>query len=282
MTDKKIQSVDFDRLGDIQKGLERVEAGRAIMPGIPLLARLDGRSFHSFTRSAKKPFDEQLIWCMQDTARDLLEEYKADVAYTQSDEITLAWANLNFEETQLMFGGKFQKLCSLLAARASVTFNQNAAPHFPWTRVSRPVMDCRVWQVPNLHVAAANFLWREMDATKNSVSMAASAFFSPKQLHCVPTKERIELLRKEKDIHWENYPTACKKGTYQVKRKVEVLLSKEELEWIKPEYRPSGPVLRSKVIELDIPPATKITNFKEVLFDGADPIVESEKLEVVS
>jgi tRNA(His) guanylyltransferase len=268
-------SIDFDALGDIQKRFEQVEAGRSIMPGIPILARLDGRSFHNFTKSMKRPFDKAFTEAMQTTAKALLDEFNADVAYTQSDEITLAWTNPDAEQTKIMFGGKFQKLCSLLAAHASVVFNQEASEVFAWASISRPILDCRVWQVPNLEVAASNFLWREMDATKNSVSMAASTYFSAKKLEGIGTKERKYMLQVEKDVLWEKYPTHFKKGAYFAKRKVEKFLSKEELQWIKPEHRPTGPVLRNVIVELDIPPATRIINFEGVLFRGEQPTVET-------
>lgn len=270
-----MQSVDFDALGDVQKRLERVEAGRAIMPGIPMLARLDGRAFHSYTKYFDKPFDRELVELMQLTTKALLDEFKADVGYTQSDEITLAWTNPDVEETKLMFGGKFQKLASLMAGYASAYFNVRGLQEGMDVRGMLPIFDCRVWQVPTLSVAAANFLWREMDATKNSVSMAASAYFSPKQLLGKSSPERREMLLKEKGIRWEDYPSAYKKGTYVVKRKVEKFLTKEELEMIKPEFRPVGPVLRSTIVELDIPPALRITNFEGVLFRGEEPVNES-------
>lgn len=270
-----MHSIDFDALGDIQKRLERVEAGRAIMPGIPLLARLDGRAFHSYTRHFDKPFDRDLVGLMVNTTKALLDEFKADVGYTQSDEITLAWTNPDVEETKLMFGGKFQKLASLMSGHASAYFNVQGLREGMEVRGMLPVFDCRVWQVPTLSVAAANFLWREMDATKNSVSMAASAYFSPGELLGKSAPERKELLWERKGIRWTEYPSAYKKGTYVVKRKVEKFLSKEELEMIKPEFRPVGPVLRSTIVELDIPPALRITNFEGVLFRGEEPVNDS-------
>lgn len=266
-------SLDFENLGDVQKRFEQIEAGRAIMPGIPVLARLDGRSFHNYTRNFRKPFDEQLVHSMIQTTSSLVDEFKADVGYTQSDEITLAWINADDDETKLMFGGKFQKLCSLLAAYGSVVFNKTIE-NFKDDGTAAS-FDCRVWQVPNLKVAADNFLWREMDATKNSVSMAASHYFSPKQLLGKSTNERKDMLFLERGVRWEEYPTSYKKGTYVAKRKVEKFLTEQELAMIKPEFRPPGPVLRSVIQELDLPPATRITNFERVLFYGEEPNVES-------
>jgi tRNA(His) guanylyltransferase len=93
--------IDFDKLGDVQKKFEQESAGAAIMPGIPVLARLDGRAFHSFVRGLNRPFDPSLSLCMRETAKFLVKETRPEVAYTQSDEITLAWLNPEDVETKI-------------------------------------------------------------------------------------------------------------------------------------------------------------------------------------
>lgn len=81
------------------------------------------------------------------------------------------------------------------------------------------IFDCRVWQVPNLEVAAQNLLWRELDAYRNSVSAVAIQEFSHRELQGVNTKGKIKMLG-EKYILFENLPTRVKRGAYFVKRKV--------------------------------------------------------------
>ena len=80
-----------DPIGDRCKRFEGAEAGRRAMPGIPLLARLDGRAFHTFTRGLARPWDARFATCMLETTRTLVDELQALVGYTQSDEITLLW-----------------------------------------------------------------------------------------------------------------------------------------------------------------------------------------------
>lgn len=60
-------SSHLDQLGDRMKMYEQAEAGRTAMKGLPLLARLDGRAFHTYTRGLKRPYDERLTRCMVDT-----------------------------------------------------------------------------------------------------------------------------------------------------------------------------------------------------------------------
>lgn len=272
-------SIDMDALGDEQKRFEQAFAGEKIMPGIPVLARLDGRSFHSFTKGLSRPFSEKLISSIQETTKVLVEEFKPTVAYTQSDEITLCWLNEETQETKLMFGGKIQKLTSVMAATASVHFNYFVHTLIgPEYSVKRPTFDCRVWQVPTPQVAAENFLWREMDASKNSVSMAASAYFSPKELDGKSTKERKAMLY-GKGVTWARYPASFRKGTYFRRVTTERYLTPSELAAIPEEHRPKGPVVRSGVNALKPwPKATAITNLAQVLFYGEEPIIDDHAI----
>lgn len=269
-----LSSLDFNAIGDRQKTLEQVDAGKAIMPGIPVLARLDGRGFHNFTKGLKRPFDERLSDCMQMTAMHLLEESCATIVYTQSDEITLCWKNEEDTETKVFFGGKFQKLCSVLAATASNWFNGHVRSLIPEKADNYAVFDCRVWQVPNLRIAAENFLWREMDARKNAVTMAAHSFYSNKDLHGVHTAQKIELLRKA-GVNFADYPTFFKKGTYYKRVQENRALSAQELERIPEQHRPVGPITRNVTKEVSFLNLTMISNLEDVLFRNVAPIPHS-------
>ena len=168
-------SSDNTPLGDRMKQWEFVETSRKAMRGLPLLARLDGRSFHTYTRGLDRPFDTRLSRCMLGTMEYLVKETHALTGYVQSDEITLLWDVDVNSESQFLFDGKFQKLVSVLAGMASAKFSRLANKFLPLKDELLPVFDCRVWQVPTKAEAANVFLWRELDATKNAISMAALA-----------------------------------------------------------------------------------------------------------
>lgn len=269
----------FDNLGDQQKAFEKVEAERHLMPGIPILARLDGRAFSTFTRGLERPYDHRMSMCMLETARHLLEQTHARVVYVQSDEITLGWDNMGTAiGINSFFSGRLQKMCSIFAGMASVKFNRLVSTYLPLEYSNKdPIFDCRVWQVPNLDVAAENFLWREWDATKNSVSMAAQSKFSHQQLHGKSTEVKKEMLR-EVGVIWEDYPSFFKKGSYVKRHKFLKPLTEKELAMIPPEYRPTGPIMRSATVIPQWPKASSIANFKELLFSAEliDPILKGE------
>lgn len=162
-----------DALGDRMKMYESAEAGRKLLPLVPVLARVDGRAFHSFTKNMRRPFDEDFSAAMIETTAALVDETNACMGYTQSDEITLAWHSTDLK-SQIWFDGRICKMVSQLAAHATLEFYMNIVRRLPECGSTRPTFDARVWTVPNRAEGANVFVWREWDATKNSVSMAAN------------------------------------------------------------------------------------------------------------
>lgn len=264
--------MSVDELGDRCKSFEMTEAGRKAMKGIPLLARLDGRAFHTYTRGLKRPYDERMSTAMQETTQCLVEELHAAIGYTQSDEITLAWYVESDNPTQYPFDGRFQKLVSVLAGLASAKFAMVAKELLP-KREMLPHFDCRVWQVPSLVEAVEVFMWREADAIKNSISMAAGAYYSHKELHGKNSSGKHQMLH-DKEVNWDDYPAFFKRGVYFQRKNFERSLTKEELERIPEAHRPAPESLftRSKVVDLELPPITKVRNADKVLFFREAPV----------
>jgi len=267
------QSIDFNDLGDTCKKYERRSTSDKLMDGIPVIARLDGRGFSKLCKGLERPFDSRMSSLMKDTAKFLLERYNASLAYTQSDEITLVW--VNFEaDTKMIFGAKVHKLTSLLAASASVYFCKNIPTAIPEKESHFAEFDCRIWNVPNLRKAAEAVLWREMDATRNSISMAAQTYFSHKELQGVGTKEMTSRLLEEKNITWANYPDFFKKGTYFTKHRVSRALTEKELEGLPEKHHaridPAARYQRRIISELDIKPLLKVEDMVATLFPKED------------
>lgn len=240
----------FDELGDKCKSFEDVESMRRLDPSVPILARADGRAFHSFCRDLLKPLDCRFINLMQETTKRLVEEVNADLGYVQSDEISLVF--LPKEGTDPFFGGRVQKLCSTLTALATLYFNAGLdRNHLSKKKEEFPTFDCRVWNVPNIVEAANAFLWRELDATKNSVSAFAQFYFSHKSLQGQSTKEKKLRLKEEKCIDWDLLSSEQRRGTYFKRVKRLIPFSKEEIERLPAKHQartnPDLLVLRSKV-----------------------------------
>ncbi len=262
-----------DALGDRMKMYEIMESGRRLMPLLPVMARIDGRAFHSFTRGMDRPFDADFSGCMLTTLLELVRETGACMGYTQSDEITLAWHSQTIQ-SKIWFDGRIAKMTSQLAALATLFFYREILRVKPIYARRLPTFDARVWTVPNQTEGANVFLWREWDATKNSVSMAASAYYSHQQLHGKNTPEKHEMLH-DKGVNWNDYPTIFKRGAYVQRRTVKTPFSAEELDQLPEKHEArKNPVLtieRHIHTVLDMPPLNSVMNREAVIFDGAEP-----------
>jgi tRNA(His) guanylyltransferase len=235
-----------DTLGDYMKSFEQAETGHRIEKGYPMLARLDGRSFHTFTRGLDRPFDKNLTALMQETTRYLVKETNALIGYTQSDEITLIWYVGADDPQQYMFDGKCKKNCSVLSSMATCFFVKNLSKYLPSKADEFPTFDARVWKVPTLHDAFLALMWRENDAIKNSITMLALSHFSHKSLQGVNGQDKRKMLKEINDP-WELYPSENRKGSYFARVTEERFLTNEELQSIPELFRPTEKVKRTSV-----------------------------------
>ena len=242
-----------DSLGDRMKAFENVESDRRAVLGQPLCARLDGRSFHTFTEGLERPYDRRLTNLMVATTKYLVEETQAVLGYTQSDEISLAWYLPEGSESQYLFDGRFQKLASILSAYATGFFVHQLERGVITEKCGQiPLFDCRVWQVPTLWDAYETFLWREKDAIKNSITMAASAFFSHKDLHGVNGTTKKDMLR-DIGAPYESMPVSFRRGSYVQRVKTTRTLTADELMFIPEKHRPVGPIERTDIQVVQLP-----------------------------
>lgn len=205
------QKYKRDNFGDRMKTYERLAESQLIL-NLPIVVRLDGKSFSKYTSRLERPYDLKLIELMQNTCKHLMKiSHNIKVAYQQSDEITLIISN--DYDNPVEYSGRVQKLCSILAAECSVYFATHAyilenALH------DHPVFDCRIFNVPDWVEASNAVLWREQDATKNSIQLAGQSNFSHKEMQGLKNNQVQEKLLLEKNINWNDYPASFKRGSY--------------------------------------------------------------------
>jgi len=249
-------------------------------PLVPVIARLDGRAFHTFCNGMIKPFDKDFHDLMVQTTVYLVEASNAIVGYTQSDEISLLFYSDRFE-SQVFFDGKVMKMVSTLAAMASVKFNDmlvmGCSPvveriHGGCTPVT---FDCRAANYP-VEEVANYFIWREQDAVRNSIQAAAQYYFSHKSIQNLNGKQLQEKLFQEKQINWNDYSYQQKRGTYVRIKKVSTPFTADEIESLPPKHHartnPDLVVERRQVVLEEVPILTTIANRTEFLLYGFDPI----------
>lgn len=248
------------------KSYEQLFDGRVIK-GLPIIARIDGHKFSTYSRKLQKPFDPNFSKAMIATAKELHKQFTPVVTFVASDEISMMWFVDATDISDLPFGGRINKLCSLPAGCASSNFavlaheyslNKNIVPYF----------DSRVFIVPNKQEAIEYFRWREADTTKNAVSMIAQTQFSSKQLHGVGTKAKIDKLFLEKNIKFSDFDSHYKRGTFIKRVNVEVELTADIIQRIVAAGRvpPNSPIVRSVISEMNWPITTQMSDFDVQLF----------------
>lgn len=271
--------MDKTSLGDRIKSYEAATETR-LLPRLPVVIRLDGRSFSKFTKGMKRPFDSEFRQAMIETTKYLVEQTHAKIGYTQSDEITLVLHSDNLKNGSVLFDGRVQKIASNFASMASVKFLLEMQTRFPEKvdgTKTLPSFDARVFATPSITEATNSVYWRVQDCVKNSISMVAQCNFSHKELQGLDTKQMQYKLLTERDINWNDFSSNEKQGTFIRKERVQVKLDEDRLAKIPEDKRPEGGmVTRGKMVEIDMPNFLKVANRNEVIFDGAQPRLSND------
>lgn len=271
-----------DSLGDRMKGYENIS--RIYLPRrLPVIIRVDGRAFHTLTRGLKKPFDAPLASAMRVAAFSLCKEISgAKLAYVQSDEISVLVTNNDRIETQPWFDNNLQKLVSLSASIASVSFTtaikQEAKNAWVYaTRddecayaqalenmAFRAIFDARAFVLPSEEVCNY-FIWRQQDATRNSIQMVAQSLYSHKELQNKNCDELQEMIF-QKGINWNDYETRHKRGVCCIKEPTIIENT------VDPLSNSVEPIIRKQwVVDVDIPVFTQDRDYIERWLKHDDP-----------
>lgn len=181
------------------------------------IIRVDGKAFHTFTRGSAKPFDFRLMDWMDAAAMSLCREAMGvRCAYGQSDEYSFLLQDFESNQTESWFDGNIQKIVSVAASVFTTAFNEAS------TTVVPAHFDALVFTIPDLTEVENYFIWRQQDATRNSILMAGYSEFSPKQMHGKNTAEVQEMLFTERGINFNDYPVVAKRGRCIVKEEYQI------------------------------------------------------------
>lgn len=203
--------MDKTSLGDRMKGYEVVPR-TVLTRRTPVILRVDGRAFHTFTRGFAVPFDQMLHNAMVATADALAREIQgAKVTYGQSDEISVLITDYDTLQTDAWFGYNIQKMVSIAASVATIAFNESIGGYPEYNNYRKPAQfDARVFNLPKEEVVNY-FVWRQQDATRNSIQMVARSKFSHKECHRKNVSDLQEMLMGQ-GINWNDIPTHFKRG----------------------------------------------------------------------
>jgi tRNA(His) 5'-end guanylyltransferase len=238
-----------DSLGDRMKNNYENRSKTYLIRRMPVIIRLDGKAFHTFTKGMVKPFDKRLMETMQETTLALCDNIMGCVlGYTQSDEITLVLVDYNNIDTEAWYDYAVQKIASVSASLCTFFFNKIFQKKvYEFIKLHQKVVDnpetygeelsesvkklinvyskavnsgaffdARVFNMPKEEVANC-VLWRQQDASRNSVSSLAQAHFSHKELQGKNSSQMQDMLMDKFGINWNNLSTTEKRGTAIIK-----------------------------------------------------------------
>jgi tRNA(His) guanylyltransferase len=201
----------FDELDEKMRVFETAHDHR-VMPGIYMVARLDGRNFTRLTketRAFKAPFDEAFRDYMTATVEHLMDcGFRVIYGYTQSDEISLL-----FHRDENAFGRKERKYNSILAGEGSAKFSL--------LMKDMACFDSRICQLPNVELVKDYFSWRQEDAHRNALnghcywmlrSEGLSVNEATERLVGISVADKNELLF-SRGINFNDLPAWQKRGT---------------------------------------------------------------------
>ena len=228
-----------DSLGDRMKENYENRAKTYLVRRMPVIIRLDGKAFHTFTKGLKKPYDEIFHNTMNKTMKYLCENIQGcKLGYTQSDEITLLLTDYDTLTTDAWFDYNVQKICSVSASMATMAFNK-----YLWeetseyldvlmalqdldleeeyldtldSKLGKAMFDSRCFNIPKEEVTNC-FIWRQQDATRNAIQMLGQCNFSHKELHGKSCNDIQDMLMTQKGINFNDMPIEFKRGVCCIK-----------------------------------------------------------------
>lgn len=229
-------------LGNRMKSYENVSRDYLIKK-VPVIIRIDGKAFHTFTKGFKKPFDKIMMESMWETAKFLCSNIQGcKIAYTQSDEISILITDYETITTDGWFEYNKQKIVSVSASMATLAFNNSFSRllnKFDFEMMIKydgkepkeisnlirkyrkkedvALFDSRAFNLPKEEVNNY-FIWRQQDCSKNSVQMVARSEFSHKQIQELNCSQLQEKLFQEKNINWNNFSISEKRGVCIIKQ----------------------------------------------------------------
>lgn len=215
--------MDRSSLGTRMKQYESVSK-TSLMRRTPVIMRLDGKAFHSYTKQPKitesGAFSTLLYNVFSYATESLLTQLQGPrLAYMQSDEVSILFTDWRGLNTEAWFKYGVQKMTSVASSVMTYYFNKEAS-HAGLDAESIPAFfDARVFNVPFEEVTNY-FVWRQQDATRNSIQMLGQSYFSHKELHGKNVSNIQDMLMNDvRDMHgvpiqvnWNDIPTMFKRG----------------------------------------------------------------------
>lgn len=301
---KKDKKMNEQTLGGRLKGYEK-EYENEVEPEKHIIVRIDGHHFSKYTKGLQKPFDKILSDTMVQVTAELVERFNAYTGYTQSDEISLFIPSLKDvtvdnrkkpthkihkrvrDDWTHGFGGRVQKMSSLIASFTTMRFNHwftlfaqkawDNSQEEEWhkycarldEKAGNAYFDARIYGVDDTDEVFNSFMWRVRDAEKNSRSMFAQTYCSHKQLQGLSGEEQVAYCKDNTGQDWETIEDKYKYGVFVKKELYTKFIRGEDISRF---VDTQQAVTRSRITTF----SEKLTSYSD---DGVDMILSQYKKE---
>jgi tRNA(His) 5'-end guanylyltransferase len=215
-----------DRIESYQK-----TTNYTLIAKVPIIININGKNFSKLTSLLDKPYDNKFAECIFNTSLRICNEVEGVVfAYQHSDEITLILRNDQNNDTEAWFDNNIQKICSVTSAIATMHFN-DCASTIKLNTLGDPIFISQVFPVPTVGEAINTMVYKQQHSFLSSLHQACLYELLKKHdkntiremLSGLGADEKIELLKQESNIDFNDYPSAFKRGTayYKVPKVVD-------------------------------------------------------------
>lgn len=257
---------------------DRIESYQSVtdyrlMARVPIIVSVNGRAFSRLTQLLDKPFCSKFSECMVSTMLRLCSEVDGTLfAYQYNDEINLVVRNDQNPDTTPWFDNRLQKICSVTSSIATVHFNDCAtAVKLDLAGSNDPIFTSQVFAVPTIAEAINTIVYKQQHNFHTSIQFACFYELLKKSydraaikemLSGLSVDEKIDLLRQECSVDFNDYSEAFRRGTacYKAPKIIE------------------GVVKNKWIVDVELPIFTKDQSFLSNIFKNGADIFRQETL----
>jgi len=199
---------------------------------LPIILRVNGRSFYKITSLLDKPYCPKLSECMFSTMLRLCSDVEGALfAYQHNDEIVIVLRNDQSLDTSPWYDNKIQKIVSVVSAIASLHFNR-CVTALDINLLGEAIFTTEVFVVPNIVEAINTMVYKQQQNFYTSIQFACFYELLNKKFDKATIKEmlgdlsvddKIHLLNQECGVDFNQYPSSFRRGAacYRVPKVVD-------------------------------------------------------------
>lgn len=209
--------MDKSKMGNRMKGYEKITR-TFLMENTPVIIRIDGKAFHTYTKPYEFPFSDALKDVFLYTIKKTLLHLQGfTLGYYQSDEVSFFIENYKNIKSDLWFDGNIQKITSVIASIFTGYFNEYAISLTGFTD-TLAFFDARTFNIPKEEIVNY-FYWRYKDNKRNYIQSLASEYYSHKDRQGKNTQQLFDMIESTGVDVYKDIPSCYRNGTFFYKEK---------------------------------------------------------------